>query len=124
MYHKSAHSSISHTDAHDRLDDISTHHKPPFSSNHKCFQAFSQHGGAFRHGLHGDPRLRRQDNSGRAELAAIDNEAVSGFFEQRSWDFTLCRSKTQRKNTAFNASFDSKGLSTDTDGTTETDNTW
>ena len=29
-YHESAHFSISHTDAHDRLDDFSTHHKPHF----------------------------------------------------------------------------------------------
>ena len=53
-----------HTDAHDRLDDISTYHKPHFPQDPKCFQAFSQqHGairrGAFRHGAHGDGRLRR-----------------------------------------------------------------
>ena len=30
IYHKSAHFSILHTDAHDRLDDISTHQKPHF----------------------------------------------------------------------------------------------
>ena len=34
----------------------------------------------------------------------------------------MCRSMTQRKNTSFNTSFDSMALSTDTDGTTETDN--
>ena len=48
-----------HTDVHDRLDDISTHHKPHFPQDPKCFQAFSQqhgaiHRGAFRHGAHGD----------------------------------------------------------------------
>ena len=51
-----------------------------FPSNHKCFQAFSQHGaihrGAFRHGAHGEPRLRRQEDRGGAWCAAIDNEAV------------------------------------------------
>ena len=30
IYHKSAPFSISHTDAHDRLDDLSIHHKPHF----------------------------------------------------------------------------------------------
>ena len=57
--HKSAHFSMLHTDAQDRLGDRSMHHKP---SKHKCFPAFSQHGairrGAFRLGAHGDPRLR------------------------------------------------------------------
>ena len=51
-----------------------------FTSNHKFFQAFSQQGaiqrGAFRHGAHGDPRLRRQENLDHAGLATIDNEAV------------------------------------------------
>ena len=72
--------SILHTDAHDRLDDISTHHKPHFTSSHKCFQAFSQHAaihrGAFRHGAHGEPKLRRQEHRDHAGFAAIDNEAV------------------------------------------------
>ena len=36
-------------------------------------------------------------------FAAIDNEAaVKGcFFQQRSWDFDLCRSKIQRKDTSL-----------------------
>ena len=49
-------------------------------SNHKCFQAFSQHGavrrGAFRPGAHGDPRLRRQEDRGGAWCAG-DNEALA-----------------------------------------------
>ena len=43
-------------------------------SNHKCFRAFSRHGairrGAFRHGAHGDRRLRRQEDRGGAWCAS------------------------------------------------------
>ena len=71
-----------HTDAHDRLDDISTHHKPHFPQDPKCFQAFSQqHGairrGAFRHGAHGDGRLRQQEDRGGAWCAGVDNAALA-----------------------------------------------
>ena len=57
----------------------------PYTTSHislksQVFQAFSQHvaihRGAFRHGAHGDPRLRRQEDRDHAGLAAIDNEAV------------------------------------------------
>ena len=70
-----------HTDARDRLDDISPHHKPHFPQDPKCFQAFSQqHGairrGAFRHGAHGDARLRQQEDRGGAWCAGGDNEAL------------------------------------------------
>ena len=63
-----------HTDAHDRFDDISMHHKPHFPQDPKCFQALSQqHGairrGAFRHGAHGDARLRQQEDRGGAWCA-------------------------------------------------------
>ena len=95
---KTACSCTLHTDAYDQLDE-----KSFISSNHRCFQAFSQHGAihkeAFRHGAHGDPRLRRQEERDHAGLATIDNEAVGG--EQWSWDFISCRSKTQRKNTSL-----------------------
>ena len=40
------------------------------------------HRGGFRHGAHGDPRLRRQEDRDHAGRAAIDNEAAGGFFEQ------------------------------------------
>ena len=63
-------------------DDISTHHKPHFPEDPKCFQAFSQqhgaiHRGAFRHGAHGDARVRQQENRGGAWCAGGDNEALA-----------------------------------------------
>ena len=36
-YHKTAHVSMSHTDAHGRLDDLSIYHKPHFPRDPKCF---------------------------------------------------------------------------------------
>ena len=52
------------------------------SQDPKCFQAFSQqHGairrGAFRHGAHGDARLRQQEDRGGAWCAGGDNEALA-----------------------------------------------
>ena len=64
IYHKSAHfpyETLTH------MTDLMTypHTTSHISHNHKCFQAFSLHGSihrkAFRHGAHGDPRLRRQE---------------------------------------------------------------
>ena len=80
--HKTAGFPTLHTDAHHRLDDISTHHKPHFPQYPKCFQAFSQqHGairrGAFRHGAHGHARLRQQEDRGGAWCAGGDNEALA-----------------------------------------------
>ena len=59
--------------------------------------------GAFRHGAHDDPRLRRQENRDHAGLAA---EAAA--------------TKDAAQKHVTNTSFDSVALSTDT----ETDNTW
>ena len=52
-------------------DSMTPIHAPQhhFRQNHNCFQAFSQHGairrGAFRHGTHGDPRLRQPEDRRR-----------------------------------------------------------
>ena len=81
---KSAHFSILDTDAHGRLDDISTHHKPHFHQIKSVFKPIHNmvRSTEERHGAPGDPRLRRQEDRDHAGLAAIDNEAVGGFFEQ------------------------------------------
>ena len=77
-YHKSAYFSISRTDAHDRLDDMSIHHP----SNHKCFQAFSQRSAEKRFAME---RMATRGFGAKKIAAgreAIDNGAVGGFFEQ------------------------------------------
>ena len=48
----------------------------------------------------------------------------TAFFEQWSWDFDVCRSNTQCRNTSSARNWHSMTLSTDTDETTDTDNMW
>ena len=102
------------------MTDLMTSH---ISLKSSVFSSFTQHGaihrGAFRHGAHGDPRLRRQEDRDHGGVAAIDNEAVGVILR-----FHIVPLKDTTQKHVINTSLDSMAFSTDSDGTTETENTW